>query len=97
MRKLIQLLLSGSPHAINQYYETRIFLYLLFEYFYQIKYNINNYIAFLVYFNLNSKLLPGKSTQKVDKQKIRCKNHSREKKISRFVDSGFVVRCHELV
>ena len=30
MRKLFQLLLSGSPHAINQYYETRIFLYLLF-------------------------------------------------------------------
>ena len=27
-----------------------------------------------MYFNLNSKLLPGKSTQKVNKQKIRCKN-----------------------
>ena len=27
-----------------------------------------------MYFNLNSKLLPGKKTQKVNKQKIRCKN-----------------------
>ena len=27
-----------------------------------------------MYLNLNSKLLPGKSTQKVNKQKNRCKN-----------------------
>ena len=27
-----------------------------------------------MYFNLNSKLLPGKYIQKVNKQKIRCKN-----------------------
>ena len=27
-----------------------------------------------MYFDLNSKLLPGKSTQKVNKQKIHCKN-----------------------
>ena len=27
-----------------------------------------------MYFNLNSKLLPGKSTQKVNKQKNRCKD-----------------------
>ena len=32
------------------------------------------YWHFLMYFNLNSKLLPSKSTQKVNKQKIRCKN-----------------------
>ena len=27
-----------------------------------------------MYFNLNSKLFPGKSSRKVNKQKIRCKN-----------------------
>ena len=32
------------------------------------------YWHFLMYFNLNSKLLPGKDIQKVKKQKIRCKN-----------------------
>ena len=37
---------------------------------------------FLIYFYLNSKLLPGKSTQKMNKQKIRCKN------------SGFVLVVH---
>ena len=41
-----------------------------------------------MYFNLNSKLLSDISTQKVDKQKIRCKNHSREEKIQ---DSWFDV------
>ena len=30
-------LLSHSAHANNQFYETRIFVYLPFEYFYQIK------------------------------------------------------------
>ena len=49
-------LISRSAHANNQFYETRIFVYLLFEYF-------------------DSKILPGKCTQKVNKQKKnRCKN-----------------------
>ena len=32
------------------------------------------YWHFFMYFNLNSKLLPGKYIQKVNKQKIHCKN-----------------------
>ena len=58
----------------NQFYETRIFLYLLFEYSYQVKVlNINNYIGiFWHIFHFNSKLLPGKYIQKVNKQKNFC-------------------------
>ena len=38
--------LSRSPHANNQFYETRFFVFLLFEYFYQVKVlNINSYIG----------------------------------------------------
>ena len=41
-------------------FETQIFVYILFDYFYQVKVlNINNlYLHFLMYFHLNSK--PGK-------------------------------------
>ena len=67
--------LSRSAHQTTNY-ESQIFCLFTFSVFLPdkiVEYQ-QLYWHFLMYFNLNSKLLPGKYIQKVNKQKICCKN-----------------------